>query len=278
MSYQLELQKSGGAKPEIAMPPLQPEVVEVPTATSTIQDLPEAPVDYNPQDVVIEQPEVAQASPEPQVAPQESFQAKNFRQLKQEADRIKQERDEMAKRLQVYEMSQQRRQYEEPAQPEPEYKIDPHEIVEGKHLQQYAKKVQQLEQRLQQQNEANIAAIAQSQLRAKFPDFDKVVNEDNIEQLKYAYPELANTLNSSRDVYSTAVSAYTMIKKLGIVPEEDYMAQKAQAQKNVAKPRPLASVSPQQGDSPLSKANAFANGLTDELRKQLLREMNEARK
>jgi flagellar biosynthesis/type III secretory pathway chaperone len=276
MSYQLELQKSGGAKPEIAMPPL-PE--ENPTTVGQIvENEPEMQ-----QDVVLEQPEAAQAAPIDEVAqnqqiPQESFQAKNFRQLKQETDRIKQERDEMAKRLQVYEMSQQRRQYEEVPQPEPEYKVDPGEIVEGRHLQQYAKKVQQLEQRLQQQNEANIAAMAQSQLRAKFPDFDKVVNEDNIEQLKYAYPELANTLNSSRDVYSTAVSAYTMIKKLGIVPEEDYMAQKAQAQKNVAKPRPLASVSPQQGDSPLSKANAFANGLTDELRKQLLREMNEARK
>ena len=37
-------------------------------------------------------------------------------------------------------------------------------------------------------------------------------------------------------------------------------------------------MSPQQGDSPLSRANAFANGLTPELRVQLIKEMEEARK
>lgn len=36
-------------------------------------------------------------------------------------------------------------------------------------------------------------------------------------------------------------------------------------------------LSPQQGDSPLSKANAFANGLTEDLKKQLQKEMFEAR-
>lgn len=277
MSYQLELQKTGGAKPEIPMPPLPPEVAEVP-----VQEIVDST--ETRQDVVQEQPEIAQAAPEQevvaQVTPQESFQAKNFRQLKQEADKVKQERDEMAKRLQAYEMTQQRRQYEQEQPIVPEYQVQEGDLIEGKHYNLQNKKIQQLEQRLQQQHQANLAAMAQSQLRAKFPDFDKVVNKDNIEQLEYAHPELANTLNSSNDVYSTAVSAYIMIKNLGIVQEEDYMAQaqKVQAQKNAAKPKPLASVSPQQGDSPLSKANAFGNGLTDDLRKQLLKEMNEARR
>ena len=85
--------------------------------------------------------------------------------------------------------------------------------------------------------------------------------------------------NSSNDLYSTAVSAYTMIKNLGIAPKgDDFMVQKAQAQKNAAKPKPLASVNPQQGESPLSKANAFANGLTDDLKAQLLKEMYAARR
>jgi hypothetical protein len=56
------------------------------------------------------------------------------------------------------------------------------------------------------------------------------------------------------------------------------MADKLRAQKNAAKPKPLASVNPQQGDSPLSKANAFANGLTDDLKKQLRKEMEDARR
>ena len=53
---------------------------------------------------------------------------------------------------------------------------------------------------------------------------------------------------------------------------------KAKAVINAQKPRPLTSISPQQGDSPLSKANAFANGLTPELQAQLLKEMKQSMK
>jgi hypothetical protein len=41
----------------------------------------------------------------------------------------------------------------------------------------------------------------------------------------------------------------------------------------------MASISPQQGDSPLTKANAFANGeLTPELKAQLWKETNQYRR
>ena len=54
---------------------------------------------------------------------------------------------------------------------------------------------------------------------------------------------------------------------------------RARVIKNSAKPRPLASVNPQQGDSPLSKANAFANGeFTEADRKRAWAEMVAARK
>ena len=59
---------------------------------------------------------------------------------------------------------------------------------------------------------------------------------------------------------------------------DNYKTDRELAQKNASKPKPLASVSPQQGDSPLSRANAFANGLTNELKAQLRKEMEEARK
>ena len=68
-----------------------------------------------------------------------------------------------------------------------------------------------------------------------------------------------------------------MVKKLGI--SEQVMVDnqgKATAQRNAAKPRPTASISPQQGETPLSRANAFANGLTEEMKKQLYKEMLEA--
>lgn len=273
MSYQLDLDK--GKKPEIAMPPL-------PVETSDASEMVENQSDLG-QDVVENVDNSAQAASEDvsetlqTTQPQETIQISNFKRLRLEAEQVKAERDDMAKRLAAYEANQQRSQYQqEPT--EPEYNINADDLVEGKHLQQYAKKMKQLEAQIYQQQQQNSASMAQTQLRNKFPDFDKIVNEDNIEQLRYAYPELANTLNSSTDLYSTAVSAYTMIKNLGIAPKEDYMAQKAQAQKNAAKPKPLASVNPQQGESPLSKANAFANGLTEDLKASLLKEMYAARR
>ncbi len=56
------------------------------------------------------------------------------------------------------------------------------------------------------------------------------------------------------------------------------MKSETRIQKNASKPKPLASVNPQQGDSPLSRANAFANGLTEELKDQLRKEMSESRR
>ena len=64
---------------------------------------------------------------------------------------------------------------------------------------------------------------------------------------------------------------------MGIAPGTTSNPDREQAQRNMAKPRPLASVAASQGnDSPLQRANAFANGLTEELRSQLHREMVES--
>ena len=70
-----------------------------------------------------------------------------------------------------------------------------------------------------------------------------------------------------------------MVKQYGLdTPKPNYDAEKAIAQRNAAKPKPLASVSPQQGSSPMSQANAFANGMTKDLKAQLLKEMRDAQK
>jgi hypothetical protein len=141
------------------------------------------------------------------------------------------------------------------------------------------RKIKALEQKIQGYQQQSAESTVEAKLKYQYPDFDKIVSADNIRQLSSSYPELAATINSSSDLYSKAVSAYTLIKKLGIAPAEDMYSQEREvAQRNAAKPRPLASVSPQQGDSPLSHANAFANGLTPELRKQLHKEMVEAMK
>jgi hypothetical protein len=71
--------------------------------------------------------------------------------------------------------------------------------------------------------------------------------------------------------------AYKMIKLLNIHRDTSYDADKLKAQQNLAKPKSLSSIAPQKSESPLSHANAFANGLTPELKDQLVKEMFAAR-
>lgn len=197
----------------------------------------------------------------------------SFRALREKAERIERERDDAMRRLQEIETRNQQTQSEDE-----EINIAPDDIAEGKHLSKVSKKIKRLESELNQYKQQSAATTVETRLKTQYPDFDKVVSKDNIELLKAQYPEIAQTLHASSDLYSTAVSAYTIIKRLGIHQEDVYGVEKAIAIKNAAKPRPLASVSPQQGDSPLSRANAFANGLTDDLKEQLRKEMMEARK
>jgi hypothetical protein len=263
MSFQLNQEK--GKKSEIEMPPVQPETQEAaPEAVSAEQPESTQEVAENLQ----QDTQVSESKPA-----EESAQAKNFRQLREKAEKLERERDEAIKYIQ----SLQKPQQVQPEETE-DIGINDNDLVEGKHLAKITKKYKKLEAELKQYQQQQTADSIETKLKVQYPDFDKVVSRDNVEMLKAAYPELAQTLNTSSDLYNKAVSAYTMIKKLGIAKEDDSQSEKAIALKNAAKPKPLASISPQQGDTPLSRANAFANGLTDELKAQLRKEMETARR
>jgi len=234
---------------------------------------------------VIEQPETEQATevaqneqttsaPEP-VQEKEVSTAKNMRALREKSERAERERD--AALHQLKEIEAQKAANQAPVEDD-EINIGPDDLAEGKHLSQVSRKIKKLEEQIKGYQQQTTAVSIEAKLKSAYPDFDTVVSKDNIDALKESYPEIAQSLSESQDIYSKAVSAYTLIKKLGIHVEDLYSADRAMAQKNATKPKPLASVSPQQGDSPLSRANAFANGLTEELKVQLRKEMEEARR
>jgi chromosome segregation ATPase len=192
----------------------------------------------------------------------------NMARMRENMKRMERERDEAARRAQELEQKY--------AKKEESYAIAPDDLVEGKHLSQYERKMKDLEERVARYEQQSSLSTAESRLRSQYNDFDSVVNGQNIEALREAYPEIAATINSNSDLYTKAASAYTLIKKLGIYKEDAYRSEREHASSNANKPRPLTSVSPQQGDSPLARANAFANGLTPELREQLHKEMLES--
>jgi hypothetical protein len=217
---------------------------------------PTSEIQQNDAEVQQEQQEQQQVVAQQQPS-KELNEERNFRALREKADRIQRERDEALVRLKHYEAAQN---VESEA-----LNLGPDDLAEGKHLNKVENKIKALEHQLME-----------SKLRSQYPDIDSVVNDDTIAILKAKHPELAQTIGANKNLYSQAVTAYTMIKQLGISQDTTYDADKNLAQRNASKPKPLASVAPQQGDTPLSRANAFANGLTDELKKQLHREMIEA--
>lgn len=207
---------------------------------------------------------------------QETPQAINMRNLREAKERAERDRDELLKRVSALEKATTKNE-PAPSAPAEDFSIAPDDLVEGKHLSKYDRKIKDLEGQLASYQQQSTAATVEAKLHAQYPDFEKVVTKENVEMLSAAHPEIAQTISSSGDLYSKAVSAYTLIKKFGITPQNTYDAERARAHENASKPRPLASVASQQGeDGPLSKANAFSDGLTEDLKKQLHKEMIES--
>ena len=216
---------------------------------------------------------------------QESYQEKNFREVRQQAWRAQQERDKALQLVREYESKLNQQQNN--ADDFEEISLGAEDIAEGKHLNKVQKqlKAMHIQQKKlmqeQKQRESDLTQkVAEAQLRSEYPDLYSVVSQENLSALSNDYPELSQSLLTNPDYYQKAKGAYTLIKKLGIHKDaKSYEAEKARVARNAAKPGSLSSVSPQQSNSPLANANAFADGpLNDDMKKQLFKEMMDARK
>lgn len=176
----------------------------------------------------------------------QNWRALRAAKAKEEQERIKlqKEKEELLARYQQ--------------QSQDDFTLNDDDLAEGKHVKHVQKKTEQriieLEQRL-----------VEAQIRAKYNDFDQVVNDDTVGMLRDTDPDLAASLAANPNPYSQAVAVYNSIKRYGLDRSAfDKDRQKVNA--NSSKPRTVNSLSPQQSQSPLSRANAFAEGMTDEMK------------
>jgi hypothetical protein len=230
--------------------------------------------------------EVVQEEPTPEVEadtqslqtaptpPQPDPKEANFRILREKAakaDRLERELEETRRALYTRDTPAK--------QPEPEEDLDftlgADDLAEGKHLSKVSKKIKKLEDQLRAYQQQTVAQTAEVRLKAEFRDIDKVVSKENLAMLAEMDPELAESIDANKNLYSKAKTAYKYIKQLGIYTEDVYEADRQVAQKNAIKPKPLSSIGAQTGDSPISRANSFATELTSERKAQLWKEMNE---
>lgn len=141
------------------------------------------------------------------------------------------------------------------------------------------RKIKSLEQMLHEQvitkRQMSIEE-ADEALRAKLADYDEVMSPQNLEFLKKNNRALFKAISSlEKDPYEQGLAAYDALKSTSWFQSRASMADKEKLDQNTKKPMSVQAVRKQ---SPLAEANKFANGLTPELKKVLLAEMNEARK
>ena len=211
--------------------------------------------------------------PAAQASKPKNDQERNYREMRLSKERAEKDRAALEQRVAQYEAAEAKRDATIKAGVDA-YGDD--DFVEGKHLK---KEIADVRNQLKNYEKQVATQADESRLKNRYADFDKVVNADTIARLKEEDPEFAETIAYSQSsLYARGSSTYRKIRDLGLYVEDKHEQDRAKAQQNVAKPRPLNSVSPQQGDSPLSMANAFANGLTPDLKKQLWKEMQAASK
>lgn len=288
MSFEIKYDRDGS----VIVPKEQPAFVEEakkmheeaqqPQVTQSVEQIQEAVEEA----VDVEQlitPESEQPSQQEEPSTISPRVDKRLKVLMDKAQRIEKERNDAMQRIQ--ELESERYRYTTHKVPmavsEPEDEdivLGADDIAEGKHISKMQNKINRLEAALHNQQQQNAAEIARARLKSQFPDFEKVFNQENLTVLQELEPEIARSLNSNGDLYSAGASAYKIIKQLRIHVEDTFQADKDKAHKNAAKPKSLATISPQKGESPLTQVNAFAQGLTPELKKKLFLEMQEAQR
>ena len=223
----------------------------------------------------------------------------NFEILREKNERLKLENAAALNRVKQYEeqaMQQQQASLNQ-APKQPAYQPfdgGDDDLVEGRHVKDlYAQRKADREEMAAYKQQLK-ASSDEARFRSQYANVDKVLSAENIAKLGREEPEMAATLAAAPDFYTQAVATYKMMKKLGIYTEQaslehtsvehtsvedKYAADRALAQQNIQKPKPLASVSPQRGNSPLSMASSFANGSpSKEALAESYKEMEKCRK
>lgn len=207
----------------------------------------------------------------------------NMRVMREELAREKREREMWQQR--AMERQQPQEEYEEEEEREEEtflkkMNLEDDSLVEAKHLKELIRRDNEREKRQRQLEQEYRAEMSNMKVKNALPDFDKVCSNENFTMLRNMNPTLAQTIYNMPDSFEKKELAYSMVKQLGIYKDADKPKintdDKVQALKNNAKPKVSAQVSPQQGESPLMRANAFANGRSKELDAIAIREMREA--
>ena len=156
-----------------------------------------------------------------------------------------------------------------------EFGISPDDFVEGKQFGKLNHQVKRFQEDTQHRLQQYEEVLAETQLKAKYNDFDNVVTAENVRQFCKEYPELSLPIQQG-NFFSRGNSAYKLIKKF-LVTDNKYARQEQKIKTNMHKPKSSATISASKSNSPLTKVTDFVDGKpTAEYRKRLREEMDNA--
>lgn len=214
---------------------------------------------------------------------QETEQDRNWRAMREKVEQLQRESEKERTKREEYEqllyqnLVQGNKQEQEPEIDE-FADIQPDDWMTKEQSQKLAEKLAEkkaqeiVNKALEDERKRRADEELPNRLTQQYSDFNAVVTDENVKQLKELEPEVAQALGLIGDKYAQAVAAYKYIKKF--VPGAEKVSEyKTKVKENSSKPGTLNSQS-----SAISKAHNFERGLTPELKKQLYKEMQQASK
>jgi hypothetical protein len=206
---------------------------------------------------------------------QETEQEKNWRAMREKLEEQQRIIEEQKKRQEEYEqiLYQQIEAGKKQAEPEVDEFADvqPDDWLTYEQSKKLAERqaMEAVKKALEEDRKKRSEEELPTRLKSQFNDFEAVVTDANIKQLREQEPEIAVALSQIGDKYAQAVAAYKYIKKF--VPEAAQQTEyKQRVEQNQNRPGSVAQ------SSSLAKATSFEKGLTPDLKKQLYQEMMQA--
>lgn len=229
------------------------------------------------QDVATEEVVEATVEAEAEVAPEKApeppkddAQARNWAETRAALKEYQREIKELRSQLQ---------HRDTPKQAEPdiyaELGINKDDLGTGEHLAKLYKELKSLKNELQKKE----ASSADERLRLKYPDFDQMLSEENVQYLLKNEPTLVESIKSNPDPYKQAEAAYRLAKRFCPRPEDESEAKENMKKiaENQAKPMSSSAV---KKSSVLDQAHQYTSDkvLSKEGRDHYYKLMQEAKR
>lgn len=213
---------------------------------------------------------------------QESPKETSMRILRERAEAAERRALELERMVQMNMSQQQQSTKMQLMDEDDDFDLSDDTYIEGKHLKKYVKGLKQelknTKKQFEEYHQQQSVTQAEIRLKSQFSDFDAIVSKENLEKLQMQKPALYRTILANNDIYDKGYAAYEIIKASGLV-HDTYHELDRKVEENRSKPRSAANVSPQSGDTPLTRVGDYDRRILSEDRKdQLRRQVEEAKR